>query len=53
MNTGDYNRYSYVNSNPMTFTDPSGFYDLPEVSVYGSRPGFDWGAMAGMAQQVG
>jgi hypothetical protein len=30
MNTGDYNRYSYVNSNPMTFYDPSGFdYQSP------------------------
>jgi hypothetical protein len=34
MNTGDYNRYSYVNSNPMTFTDPSGFDPtLAEVVV--------------------
>jgi hypothetical protein len=42
MNTGDYNRYAYVNSNPMTFTDPTGFIDeLEEVEVNGKRASFE------------
>jgi RHS repeat-associated protein len=32
-NNQSYNRYSYVNNNPVTFTDPSGFLD--EIFVYG------------------
>jgi RHS repeat-associated protein len=29
MNPQDYNRYSYADNNPLTFVDPSGFYDKP------------------------
>lgn len=41
-NTQDYNRYSYVDNNPLTLVDPSGFcasgsVSLTEVVVCGSR----------------
>ena len=31
-NTQDYNRYSYVDNNPLTYIDPSGFDDEPMLS---------------------
>ncbi len=37
-NTQNYNRYSYVYNNPMSYTDPSGFEaDLSEVGITGHR----------------
>lgn len=33
MNTQNYNRYSYVYSNPLTYTDPSGFYCIPQYAM--------------------
>jgi RHS repeat-associated protein len=35
-NTQSYNRYSYVNNNPLTYIDPSGFDDGQCDIVYGS-----------------
>ena len=36
-NTQSYNRYSYVNNNPLSLVDPTGF-DLAEIVVTSSRP---------------
>ena len=37
-NTQSFNRYAYVNNNPLTFVDPSGFnYTIPEVNVTATR----------------
>lgn len=40
--TVSYNRYAYVNYNPLTYSDPSGFcpYELPEEGLNGDD-GFD------------
>ena len=35
-NTHSFNRYSYVNNNPLTMIDPSGFDDLDPITVVGT-----------------
>ncbi len=35
-NTQSFNRYSYVNNNPLSFIDPSGFDDLDPITVIGT-----------------
>lgn len=62
--TQDYNRYSYVNNNPLTYIDPSGFEtcqdickqdagaDIPEVVVTGDSPAPDPDDYAGPSLAV-
>ncbi|MDA0659332.1 MAG: hypothetical protein O2931_13130 [Planctomycetota bacterium] len=58
--SGDANRYRYVNNSPMQYTDPSGAYALPVVgaiAVYAARAiglsAIETGAEAALARSVG
>lgn len=42
-NTQDYNRYSYVNNNPLTYTDPTGFSILSGTNQSGEGLGCQYG----------
>lgn len=51
-NLQSYNRYSYVMNNPLTLTDPSGFFWDPDSGFWGAK---QWGTFFGEAgnQYVG
>ncbi len=40
-NTQSYNRYSYVNNNPVTYGDPSGFFQCPDGASCGYNTTFN------------
>jgi len=39
----DYNRYSYVNNNPLTYTDPSGYLKLGKIFKFAAIAAISWG----------
>jgi RHS repeat-associated protein len=49
-NTQSYNRYSYVNNNPLTQVDPTGFVN--RYAVFSGPGGFIWGADVDQSNQA-